>query len=384
MGVYLNSGYVNFKDVRATEPYVDMSGIISLTVPMIGGDDRYLCVTRPSRFGKSITADMLCAFYDCSVDSSELFADLEISGDADAMKHMNQYHVLHLDIASFGSERLDAFSTVELIQKSIFRDIKNDYRDHPEFSALLDSMEDNSLFSTLGILWKITGRRIVFVIDEWDYLFRRYPKDEEGQKYFQHWISGLLKGKGYAAFAYMTGILPVKTYGSESILNMFQERSIVDAREFAPYTGFSEKQVRGLCEKYSRDFDGMKEWYDGYDVEGLSVYNPNSVAAAVRSGILDDYWAHSFGCGNLKHYLSKNFEGVKEYMVSLLNEEKVELDMTEYSLNPSGNTSAESILAELVHLGCLTFHGDAKGWVSIPNLEIKRLFELAWEMMYSE
>jgi len=390
MGSFLNSGNGEFLLDRNSGWYIDMSGIIRLTNARINkGGMRYLCITRPKRFGKSLTAHMLKAYYDCSVDSEELFSGLEISNDPDFKTYLNSFYVIFIDMAHVGGKYHSVDETIQCLKEDILYDIQSALDPEMQSSDLKRSIERQDLSEAIREIYKITGRQFVFIIDEWDYLFRVYPKDQEGGKKFQKWLNMLLKDASYAALVYMTGILPVKTYGSDSILNMFREKSIVNTGDFAPYTGFTEERVREICDKYGSSFENMKLWYDGYTVNGISIYNPNSVMCAVQEKSFESYWTQSSTFEDVKYYISRNLDGLREKVQALLNGIRIEISMRSYSFDLSNFSSSESVLAALVHLGYLTFErsdlsedseerkSPPTGYVRIPNLEVREEFEIA-------
>ena len=104
MGKYINIGNAGFQSVRNGE-YVDKSGLISVINAVLFTEYRFSCVSRSRRFGKSMAAKMLCAYYDHSCDSRQLFADLKIAGDPSFEQHLNKYPVIYLDMTNFVSEK---------------------------------------------------------------------------------------------------------------------------------------------------------------------------------------------------------------------------------------------------------------------------------------
>ena len=388
VSVYFNSGNEGFVISRNSSVYVDMSGMISLLNSRINTEKRYVCLTRPRRFGKSMTANMLNAFYDCSCDSSSLFEDLQIAKEPSYESHRNRYNTIFLDIASFGMVDGGIKETLRIMIRALLTDIYREMEIIDREKQLRYTWEEISnasgdvLCSTLQDVAVWTQRKFIFIIDEWDYLFRTYPDDHKGHMYFQHWLSQLLKGRSYAALVYMTGILPLQTYGSVSILNMFDEYSMVNMREFAPYTGFLEEQVKELCLTFDMSFDVMKNWYDGYMVEDCFVYNPNSVVCALDSHSFLSYWTQSSTFRDVRDYLILNYDGLKEKVQALLAGNRVEVRMNRYTYNLTDFDNADSVLAALVHLGYLTYTSVDSfdkniGYAWIPNREVREQFELA-------
>lgn len=151
----------------------------------------------------------------------------------------------------------------------------------------------------------------MILIDEWDCMFREYTHDTQAQKKYLDFLRAWLKDQDYVALAYMTGILPIKKYGSHSALNMFTEYSMTNPRELAEYCGFTEEEVKGLCIKYNMSFEEAKAWYDGYELvsESLngkktySLYSPKSVVDAMLSHVYDTYWNQTETYEALKVYI---------------------------------------------------------------------------------
>lgn len=127
-----------------------------------------------------------------------------------------------------------------------------------------------------------------------------------------------MKDQSYVALAYMTGILPIKKYGEHSALNMFDEYSMTNQMALAEFTGFTEQEVKDLCEKYRMSFEETKRWYDGYDLKGMSIYNPRSVVTAMIGHDYDNYWSKTENYNALKVYIEMNFDGLKDKVTQLI------------------------------------------------------------------
>lgn len=118
MGMYLNLGNGNFQTALNRE-YIDKSQIITEFNNRIDKDNKLVCLSRPRRFGKSLLAKMLCAYYDKSCDSHELFANLKIVNDESYEKNLNKYPVIYLDITWFVSNCGDIENIVRYIQDEV-------------------------------------------------------------------------------------------------------------------------------------------------------------------------------------------------------------------------------------------------------------------------
>ena len=287
MGTYLNTGNEGFQEILQSE-YVDKTGLAALINKTVGTMEKLTCISRPRRFGKSYAAKMLCAYYDCSCDSHTFFDDKEIAKTEGYLAHLNQYYVVNLDITSFISEakrdRTSMADVPKVIVNAVHKELKNMV---PEL-AVGESLTEDLLHCV-----EETGRKFVFIIDEWDALIREAKNDAEIQSAYLNLLREWFKNSSFTpkvvAAAYMTGILPIKKDGSQSAISDFIEYPILDPDGFAEYTGFTEGEVRQLCEKYGMNFEDARKWYDGYDFPDVgAIYNPYSVMMAMRKRSRDD------------------------------------------------------------------------------------------------
>ena len=94
----MNPDQSAFQSALNAQIYVDKSGLIEYTNSVLESTDAFICNSRPRRFGKSITADMLTAYYSRGCDSRDMFSSLKISQTPDWEKHLNKYDVIHFDV----------------------------------------------------------------------------------------------------------------------------------------------------------------------------------------------------------------------------------------------------------------------------------------------
>ena len=250
MGIYLNPGNDLFEMSVNSEIYVDKSMLINITNSVLRTDERHICISRPRRFGKSMAANMLAAYYSKGCNSKELFKNLAVSETEDFEKHLNKYNVFQIDVRGFASKSSDGKEMTDKLLKSLKRDVLKAYKD-------MDFPDDYSLEEMLAETYDEYRIPFIFIIDEWDCVFRVFKNDSEGQKYYLDFLRDLLKEKKYVALDYATGIFPVKKYGEHSALNMYHEFSINDAAPYSEFMGFTEKETEALCDKYSLSFDEM-------------------------------------------------------------------------------------------------------------------------------
>ena len=375
MGIYLSPGNEAFKESIQSKIYVDKTGLLAFTNSVAETEDKYICVSRPRRFGKSMAAKMLVAYYDRTCDSHSLFDGLEISKSADYEKKMNHFEVICLDISWFRVNAGSAECVVPMLQEAVIRELREVYPD------CITSTE-NSLPMALAEVNKRTGVRFIIIIDEWDCLFREDKTDKKSQEAYIELLRGLFKGgpsQRFISLAYLTGILPIKKYGTQSALNNFKEYTMVRPKVLAEYVGFTEQEVAELCTKFDMDFEETKRWYDGYRFSGVpAVYSPNSVVEAMNNREFGNYWTETETYEDLKAYIEMNYDGLKESIITMIgggrcrgNTRKFQNDLTEIK-------SRDDVLTLLVHLGYLAYESEQSN-VFIPNQEVADEFENAIE-----
>ena len=364
MGIYINIGNAGFQSVRNGE-YVDKSGLVSIVNSSLFTERRFSCVSRSRRFGKSVAAKMLCAYYDHSCDSRGLFADLEIASDPSFEKHLNKYPVIFLDLTSFISEKKDD-DIVDKMDAALLADVTKAYPNVPVESG-------DRLMDFLLRVIEATGESFVFIIDEWDAICREYAPGTEVMDRYVGWLRRMFKSQDAVrvfAGVYMTGILPIKKYKTESALNNFIEYSMVEPVDMAPYFGFTKDEVKILAEKHHMDFDELEKWYDGYQIgDELSIFNPNSVMQAVRSRRCRSFWAATGSFDAVAHYIQMNYEGLKDDVVRMLAGERCAVDPTGFQNDMSVIRSKDDVLTVLIHLGYLSYDWK-ESECYIPNREV--------------
>ncbi len=367
MGIYVNPGNIEFYRSVNDDIYVDKTNLIAYTNSRINKGRRFLCVSRPRRFGKTMAADMLSAYYSCGCRSGELFSGREIEKKPSFLTHLNKHYVIRLDIQKFLVSRRDVPTFIDTIESSIAAELKETF---PDCQGLDHCTR---LHVILPKIFSRTGKGFVFVIDEWDCVFRMAKEQKEIQKDYLDFLRGLFKGQDYVELAYMTGILPIKKYGEHSAINIFDEYSMIDPKNLGEYFGFTEKEVRKLCSRHKADFAEMEKWYDGYQLCESHIYNPKSVADALLWKKFKNYWTGTETYEALKHYIDLNFDGLKEAVIGMLGNSPCKIDSSTAQNDMTTFKTKDDILTLLVHLGYLTYNEKTEE-VSIPNREITQEF----------
>ena len=362
MGIYLNPGNRSFQMSLNSKIYVDKSNLIAYTNSVINTEQRFVCVSRPRRFGKSVTATMLSAYYGQSADST-LFEHLAVATNDSYKEHLNQYNVIFLNIQQFLSRTHDITAMQSLISDYLLRELTHTYTD-------INFFNDSDLTGCLLDIFAETNIPFVFIIDEWDCIFREYKNDTHSQRLYLDFIRNLLKDQPYVALAYMTGILPIKKYGTHSALNMFDEFSMTNPGPLASFVGFTDQEVKKLCNDHQMDYEEMRRTYDGYCFEGTThVYSPRSVVSAILTHSYDNFWNKTETFAALRDYIILNFKGLRDIVTELLAGARKKINTTTFTNDMTTFSSADDVLTLLIHLGYLGYDFKTKE-VFIPNSEI--------------
>jgi len=365
MALYINIGNNGFRTSRNSE-YVDKSGLIGVVNRTLETNFMFTCVSRCRRFGKSMAAKMLSAYYDKSCDSRELFADLEIAKDSTFETHLNKYSVIFIDMSNFTPRFKDTPKIVDFIDN----EVKNELLSLNPDVVVKDT---DDLMNCLVRVHDATDDKFVLIIDEWDAICREFKPGSDVMDRYVTWLRRMFKTVNAAdvfAGVYMTGILPIKKYKTESALNNFIEYSMVVPGQMARYFGFTKDEVKTLCQKYDVDFSEMERWYDGYHIgRQQSMFNPNSVMTAIRIGDFANNWGKTGAYDSVSTYIQMNFDGLKDDIIKMLAGGRVKVNTTKFQNDMSIIRSKDDVLTVLIHLGYLCYYQDDRS-CGIPNFEV--------------
>lgn len=365
MGAYLNPGNEGFNRILKGN-YIDKTGMIEIINDRIESSDNLICISRPRRFGKSYAAQMLCAYYDHTCKSESLFDDKDIGKTEKYKKHLNQYNVIYLDMSNLLGN-VEPESLVSFIKESITAELMEEYHTLKSGTTF-----DQTLMNTV----KLGKPKFIMIIDEWDAPIRETPQIT---KEYLKFLRTLFKGSGTTskifAAAYMTGILPIKKDGNESAVSDFDEYSVLEADVFAPYTGFTEEEVRVLCEKNQMNFEEAKRWYDGYTFGTYhSIYNPYSVMQAMKRKTFKSYWRKTSTAESLKTYVGMNMDKLQDKILRLIAGEPVEVYTDDFENDFETFNSSDDVLTLMIHLGYLVYDAETSQ-ARIPNEELRIEFK---------
>lgn len=375
MGTFLNRGNQSFARAVHSKIYVDKTDMLAILNNKVNTEQSYVCVSRPRRFGKSIAANMVAAYYDKSCDSQYLFKNRKIASVNHWDRYLNKFAVITIDVADVRSRMKDPQKTLQFINDELYNDLQEAYP-----SCVLD--RELGAATWLDKINEANNEQFVIIIDEWDCLFRDFKDDLKAQAEYIDLLRSLFKGnaaKKFLALAYITGILPIKRYNSESALNNFYEYTMLQPDMFAQYIGFTTNEVEKLCCEYEMDYTKALEWYDGYAVgKEQHVCGPNSIIRALDAGVFRSYWTSTVAFESLKDYITMDFDGLKEAVKLMLSGQKVKVNTMGYQNDMVSLYDKNDVLTLLIHLGYLAY--DEKNQEAyIPNREVREYFDATIE-----
>ena len=375
MGLYINIGNDGFRAARNGE-YVDKSALIELVNNSLNSERQFMCVSRARRFGKSMAAKMLNAYYDHSCHSEVLFQDLRIAKSPSFQQHLNKYPVLYVDMTNFVTRYRNSVDIVRHIQADIIAEIKEAYP-NVNYGA------NEDLLSVLyAIVQQAEPVKFIMIMDEWDTILRESTAVQDDREAYVDFLRLLFKsGNSLSVFAgvYMTGILPIKKYKTQSALNNFEEYTMISPGEMAACFGFTDEEVSELCVRNKIDKEQVRTWYDGYRIgEQESIYNPLSVIRAIKRRYFESYWSNTGTYETVSHYIKMNYEGLKDDVIKLLAGESCAVNTKNFQNDVNVINSKNDVLTVLIHLGYLSYNRDTNECY-VPNKEIGLEFENAVE-----
>lgn len=386
MGIYLNSisSYSLYKSEYTRPYFVDKSSLLKELIPLAEQGNAHICITRPRRFGKTVMANMIGAFFSKGVESSDVFDRLQISADKDYRKHLNQHNVIYIDFSKMPGNCKSYMEYITRIEERLKRDLLKVYSE-------IEIYPEDSLWDILeSIFIEYNGQKFIFIFDEWDCIFHKNFVTEEDRQNYISFLSNLLKDHAYVSLSYMTGILPIAKYSSGSELNMFIEYTMASEEKFSEDFGFTESETDMLYRRYLEicrneektpyvTREGLETWYDGYYAKnGERMYNPRSVVASLTNNNLDSYWTSSGPYDEIFYYVKNNVAEVRNDLAVMISGEGVPAKIKEYAATSMNLTTREEILSAMVVYGFLSYY---QGKVYIPNKELMDKFD---EMLQKE
>lgn len=366
MAMFVNPDNSAFQVALNSEIYVDKTGMLEYTNKVMNTLQGYICNSRPRRFGKSVTANMLAAYYSKGCDSREMFSTLKISESIGFKKNINKYDVIHLDIQwciepAGGSENVMSYITEKTICE-----LREYYPN--ELSEKIKSLPE-----ALSVINSMNGTKFIIIIDEWDIIIRDEANNKKVQEEYINFLRAMFKGvepTKYIGIAYLTGILPIKKLKTQSALNNFKQYTMLTPGPLAEYIGFTEEEVKKLCDRYGQDFYKVKRWYDGYKLGRYHIYNPNAVVSLMIEGEFRSYWSETGSYRIIVPLINMDFDGLKSAVIEMLAGGSVEIDVTSFQNDTVNFEDKDDILTYLIHLGYLAYN-QKREMAFVPNEEIR-------------
>ena len=367
MALYLNTNrnLENYRELYNEEYFVDKSEIISLINKKINTKSKYICITRPRRFGKSSIASMLGAYYSKAVNSKEIFDELNISSSKSYIENLNKYNVISISFTEADKNCKSCSEYIDRITDLLIQDLK-------EVFPNIKIKENYAIWDILNEL----NEKFIFIFDEWDYIFNSNLFKED-QNEFLSFLMKFLKDQPYVSLCYMTGVLPIKKYSSGSALNMFDEYTFLKDRIYDEYFGFTEEEVLELCNKNKRmDFKELENWYNGYlTATGIKIYNPRSVVKALVNNYCESYWTNTGAMNEVAEYLKYNVLDIRDDVIAMVSGEEIDIIINEeYRAGQGAPRNKEEIYSAMIVLGFLSYYD---GYLKIPNKKLMQEFEKA-------
>ena len=392
MGNILNptdgNSFINLVKFKESEIFVDKTEFIEKMSSKINTQNRFIAITRPRRFGKTVTAHMLSAYYSKGYSGQNIFDKLEIANKPSFAEHLNKYNVLYIDMNSIKDRYISYKSDksiyieaiddiVDFLQYIVIRELK----ENKEYAEQINNdplIGKKSLSSALNVICKYTGEKFIFIMDEWDLIYRDYRKDNTLQEKFIEFLRGLFKsssGQACFALAYLTGILPIKKYNSQSALNVFKEYNMLSPEPYEEYFGFTEEEIAEIVKlpQCKISHKELKEWYEGYKLNGKDIYNPNSVVSSISDGICQSYWSGTSSNEEVVNLINMNFDGIKDDIIHLIEGSTIQFSCTTFQNDMVSIKTKDDIFSLLVclgYLGCVDDGGDYR-LAYVPNKEIR-------------
>ena len=374
MTYFINKKILNnsFTEAFNCEYFVDKTEIIAEINKLISTNGKFLCITRPRRFGKTINAMMLESYYSKNADFKNIFDKLKIANSGSYLQHLNKHNVIYLQLNELPnvSTNVTYEDFINRYKNLLFEDIK-------ELWPNINIDKNKALSDIFNKIYSETGEGFIFIIDEWDFIFNNNFFSKEERESFLLFLKDLLKDRPYVELCYMTGVIPIAKHSTGSALNMFKEYTFLTDNIYYKYFGFTTAEVENICKKQNKiSFQDLKEWYDGYKIQNIDIYNPRSVICALSDGICQSYWTNTGPMDELIYHINQNIEEVKNDIIQMVSNIPVEIRLKGYGTEQLTLETRNQILSAMTVFGFLTYNNEI---LEIPNKELMIKFDDALE-----
>ena len=367
MGIYLNPGNENFKEALRADIYVDKTEMLSVLSRFMDKGNKYICLSRPRRFGKTIAGNMISSYYSKGCDSREIFENLKISKIPGYEDKLNKYNVIKIDLNSEYQNTRDKTKVFVKLEEELLSEFRQQFLD-------ISFRDDDSLSKCiLRVYSHDSEETFIIIIDEYD-VFVREQVDESLFNEYLSFLNGLFKSdtlRPAISLAYLTGILPIVRDKIQSKLNNFREYTILDAGELSEYIGFTSDEVKSLCDEYDMSFEECRRWYDGYSLKNFEIYNPESVVRSMETKEYGSYWGKTSSYEVISDRIRNNFAGIKEDVIRMMAGESVYVNVTSFLNTMNSFKGKDDAFTYLIHVGYLAYDKNGET-CRIPNYEVRR------------
>ena len=374
MGIYVNPGNENLKTAINSKIFVDKSLFIKKISEFLNTEQRFVCVSRPRRFGKTMIGNLMKAYFSKGCDSREIFSNLKIAKEPCFEKNLNKFNVLSLDMGFFYNNSEDKNDVLKNLRTHLLKDFRKEFPN-------IEFDEQVSIAEMIQLTYDETNTQFVIIIDEYDTLIREKVSMDLVEKY-RSLLNALFKSEQLSraiALAYITGILPVIKDRVQSKLNNFTIQStMLMPWGFEKFFGFTKEETEALCSEYGMSFEECENWYDGYKIGGINVYNPNSVVIAMMARKFGNYWTKTGSYEAVSDYIKLDFDGVKSGVIDMLAGKELQIDVEKFENSLNEINTKDDVFTYLIHLGYLNYDEES-GLCRIPNKEIRQEWEKAIE-----
>ena len=400
-------GITSYKEVSGECYYVDKTLLIK---DIIDDHNKVYLFTRPRRFGKTLTLDMVRTFFERSEkDTSVYFRDKEIwSAGKEYRSYQGKYPVIFLSFKDAHQKNWeDMYQNLSFSIKEAFlahiellnSDRLNEF-DKKFYQRIADSSAGTtdvqfSLGKLSSMLAQHYGQKAIVVIDEYDtpiqqgYLNGCY---DEVIDFMRNLFSAGLKDNEDLEFGILTGILRVAKESLFSGLNNLVVNTIMDDK-YAQYFGFTQKEVSEMAVYYGMEekLPEIRSWYDGYLFGSEEIYNPWSVISYFNNDCKPKaFWSRTSGNEMIGQLIREANAETYESLSALMQGKAVQAIIDTDIIYPELNGDADVIYSFLLVAGYLRVTGTigAIGGnpicsLSIPNREIKSVFQKEILNLYS-
>ena len=363
MTYFINKKIINnsFTEAFNSDYFVDKTELISKINKLISTNSKFLCITRPRRFGKTINAMMLETYYSKNANFKHIFDKLKISDSESYLKHLNKHNVVYLQLNELPnvSTNVTYEDFINYYINCLEKDLKCIW---PEINF------EGRISNMLQQVFSETGEGFIFIIDEWDFIFNNNLFSREERDKYLLFLKDLLKDRPYVELCYMTGVIPIAKYSTGSALNMFKEYTFLTDNIYYKYFGFTTEEVEYICNQQDKiTMKDLKEWYDGYKIQNIDIYNPRSVICALSDGICQSYWTNTGPMDEIMYFINNNVTDVKKDIITMISGEPVYIQLEGYGTENLSLETRDEILSAMVVYGLLTYHDET---LEIPNKEL--------------